>query len=149
MTLIVTDKHLSRRTLLKGTGAAIALPMLNAMQSAVASPANRSPVYCVAVVYVPNGIIMKDWVPGETGTDFTFPRILKPLEPFRRDITVISGLANTAAIQAKGGAHAKASGSLLPEPVRIELDLQILHDVSFGRHHLTVYHSRRDPVAGL
>ena len=113
MTLIITGKHLSRRTLLKGAGASIALPMLDAMQSAVAAPSNDAPVHRVAVVYVPNGIIMKDWVPSKTGTDFSFPRILKPLEPFRREITVISGLANTAARNAKGGGHAKASGSFL------------------------------------
>ncbi len=67
----------------------------------------------MAVVYVPNGIIMKDWKPAATGTDFAFTRILKPLEPFRQDITLLSGLANHAAEKAKGGGHAKASGSFL------------------------------------
>ena len=113
MTRIITGKHLSRRTLLKGAGAAIALPMLDAMRPALASPANESPVHRVAVVYVPNGIIMPEWLPGETGTEFTFPRILKPLAPFRHDITLISGLENTAAKNARGGGHAKASGSFL------------------------------------
>jgi len=65
------------------------------------------------VVYVPNGVIMKDWKPVETGKDFAYTRILKPLEPFREDITVISGLANDAANHAQGGGHAKASGSFL------------------------------------
>ena len=87
--------------------------MLNAMRPAVASSAVAAPVHRVAVVYVPNGIVMKDWLPVETGTDFTFPRILKPLESFRDHITVISGLENTVATRAKGGGHAKASGSFL------------------------------------
>ena len=84
---IITGKHLSRRALLRGAGVAIGLPMLDAMRPALARelpPARR-----LAVVYVPNGIIMNGWLPKETGKDFTFSRILKPLEPFRSDITVV------------------------------------------------------------
>ena len=113
MTTIITGKHLSRRTLLRGTGAAIALPVLDAMRPALAAPRSESPVHRVAVVYVPNGIIMRDWLPAESGAQFTLPRILKPLEPFRAEITVVSGLENTAAKKARGGGHAKASGSFL------------------------------------
>ena len=108
MSLIINGKHLPRRTLLKGAGASIALPQLNTMRSAVAASANTSPVRRVAVVYVPNGIIMKDWLPETTGQGFSFPRILKPLEPFRNHVTVISGLENTATTKAKGGGHTKA-----------------------------------------
>lgn len=108
---ILTGKHIDRRTMLRGLGAAIALPALDAMFPALALPA-RQPRR-VAVVYVPNGIIMKDWKPAAAGTNFAFTRILKPLEPFRRDITVISGLANHAAEKARGGGHAKATGSFL------------------------------------
>ena len=113
MTSIITSKPLSRRTLLKGVGAAIALPMLDAMHPIFASVADKSPVHRVAVVYVPNGIVMKEWLPNEPGTQFNLPRILQPLAPFRDKITVISGLENTATKKAKGGAHAKASGSFL------------------------------------
>ncbi|MCH2202782.1 MAG: DUF1552 domain-containing protein, partial [Fuerstiella sp.] len=56
---------------------------------------------------------MKDWIPNETGREFSFPRILKSLEPFRDQITVISGLENTAPTKVRGGGHAKASGSFL------------------------------------
>src|SRR5207237_9648392 len=59
------------------------------------------------------GIIMNQWKPETAGTDFAFTRILKPLEPFRQDITVLSGLANRAAEKARGGGHAKATGSFL------------------------------------
>src|SRR5438552_3472835 len=110
----LTGKHIDRRTLLKGVGAAIALPALDAMLPALAAPATRAgQARRVAVVYVPNGIIMKDWKPAAAGEDFAFTRILKPLEPFRKDITVLSGLANHAAEKARGGGHAKASGSFL------------------------------------
>ncbi len=110
----ITSKHLNRRTLLRGLGAAIALPMLDAMRPAFAAPPKiASQARRVAVVYVPNGIVMKDWKPAETGTNFAYTRILKPLEPFRQDITVLSGLANNIANVAKGGGHAKAAGSFL------------------------------------
>lgn len=106
-------ERLSRRTLLRGMGAAIALPLLDAMRSTSAALEGSRPVHRVAVVYVPNGIVMRDWLPEATGKDFAFTRILKPLEPFRNDLTVISGLANNAASKARGGGHAKASGSFL------------------------------------
>ena len=108
---IVTGKHLSRRTLLRGAGAAIALPLLDAMQPALAAPVRS--VRRLAVVYVPNGIIMNQWTPAESGKDYAFTRILKPLEPYRENITIISGLENKAAEKAQGGGHAKASGSFL------------------------------------
>ena len=108
---IITGKHLSRRTLLHGAGVAIALPWLDAMRPALA--AGVKPVRRMAVVYVPNGVIMNQWTPAEAGSDFKFTRILKPLEPFREDITIISGLENKAANKAQGGGHAKASGSFL------------------------------------
>ncbi len=110
----LTGKHLDRRTLLKGVGAAIALPALDAMRPALgAAVKSAKQPSRLAVVYVPNGVIMKDWKPAEAGKDFTYTRILKPLEPFREHVTVISGLANDAANHAQGGGHAKASGSFL------------------------------------
>jgi hypothetical protein len=112
----LTGKSLDRRTLLRGTGAAIALPMLDAMVPALAAPAKtragKAPGR-IAVVYVPNGIVMKDWTPQAVGKDYAFTRILKPLEPFREEINVLSGLANHAALPGRGGGHAKATGSFL------------------------------------
>ena len=108
---VLTGKHLDRRTLLRGVGAALALPALDAMFPALAAPAKQP--RRLAVVYVPNGVIMKDWKPAASGSDFTFTRILKPLEPFRQDVTLLSGLANHAAEKARGGGHAKATGSFL------------------------------------
>jgi len=108
---IVTGKHITRRTLLRGAGAAVALPWLDAMRPALASTPKA--VGRVGVVYVPNGIIMNQWLPSKTGADFEFARVMKPLERFRDDIVVVSGLSNHAANRGKGGGHAKASGSFL------------------------------------
>src|SRR5580658_10122015 len=93
----ITRKQISRRTLLRGAGTAIALPLLDAMFPALSKAAD--PIRRLSVVYVPNGIIMKDWTPAATGAGFEFTRILKPLEPFRQDITVVSGLASTASLK--------------------------------------------------
>jgi hypothetical protein len=110
---IITGKHLSRRTLLRGMGAALALPALDAMRPALRAATTAAPRR-LSVVYVPNGIIMKDWTPAATGEGFEFTRILKPLEPFRNDILLTSGLSNTAAQKVIGGGdHAKATGSFL------------------------------------
>lgn len=109
----VTRKAISRRAMLRGAGVAIGLPFLDAMHPALAGPRTAKAPSRMAVVYVPNGIIMKDWTPEGTGRDFEFKRILKPLEAFREDITLVSGLSNLASEKAKGGAHAKASGSFL------------------------------------
>jgi hypothetical protein len=108
---IITGRHLSRRALLRGAGAAVALPFLDAMRPALAGTPKA--VGRVGVVYVPNGIIMNQWLPSKTGADFEFTRVLKPLERFREDIIITSGLSNHAAQKAKGGGHAKASGSFL------------------------------------
>jgi hypothetical protein len=110
----LTGKHINRRTLLKGAGAIIGLPVLDAMRPALGAPAKAGRQAArIGVVYVPNGIVMKDWKVSAAGTAFEYTRILKPLEPFRQDITLLSGLANLAANKAKGGGHAKATGSFL------------------------------------
>ncbi len=110
---IITGRHVSRRTLLRGAGAAVGLPLLDAMRPALAAPSATQQASRIAVVYVPNGIVMNAWMPEGTGKDFTFARILKPLEPLREHITMVSGLANNAAVKAQGGGHARASGSFL------------------------------------
>ena len=92
---ILTDRRLSRRTLLRGLGAAIALPMLDAMTPALASArrVGKAPVRLV-FAYVPNGIIMKDWTPKTVGSGYELTRILTPLKSYRDDILLLSGLAD-------------------------------------------------------
>ena len=91
--MIVTKKAMSRRTVLRGMGVTLALPLLDSMIPAF-SPlrAAAKPVSRLGIVYVPNGIVMQSWTPAAEGSGFEFTPILKPLEPFRDRVTVISGL---------------------------------------------------------
>ena len=104
--MFLSKKHLSRRTVLKGAGATIALPLLDAM-----IPAGTALAQTVAAssprlgfVYFPHGALQEYWTPVQTGRDFDFPFILKPLEPLRDYVTVVSGLRN------KGGESASPHG---------------------------------------
>lgn len=112
--MIITKKHLPRRTFLKGMGVAVALPMLDAMTPAFASPAEKikAPLR-LAFAYVPNGIEMKSWTPKGVGKDFELTRILKPLEPFREDLLALTGLAHRAGSSKEAGDHARAGGTYL------------------------------------
>ena len=110
---MVTKKHLPRRTFLQGVGATIALPYLDAMTPAFA--AAEKPVTRAAFVYTANGIIMNDWTPAETGSNFAFSKTLKPIETFRDQTVVVSGLAhrNGEALGDGPGDHARAGASWL------------------------------------
>jgi hypothetical protein len=113
---MITRRHLSRRTLLRGLGTAIALPMFDAMTPAMAAPARSGPAPLrMAFTYVPNGIIMENWTPAADGKAFEFSRILKPLEPFREKLLVLSGLThnNGRALGDGPGDHARAAASFL------------------------------------
>lgn len=114
--MIITGKQLPRRMFLRGAGAAIALPLLDAMKPALASAATPvKPPVRLAFTYIPNGVTMKDWKPATTGAGFEFSRILKPLEPFRDDLVVLSGLDhhNANALGDGGGDHARAGAAFL------------------------------------
>lgn len=109
---------ISRRTMLKSAGAAVALPWLEAMapiHSWATTPANRPPVR-MGFLYVPNGVHMRDWTPAEEGRlPDELPSILSPLNSLRSDLTVISGLtADKARPHGDGGGdHARAMGAFL------------------------------------
>ncbi len=91
--MIITKASLPRRTFLRGVGATLALPFLDAMVPALGAFAAKPPRR-LGFVYVPNGVIQAQWEPAGTGTGFQFSRILKPLEPLREYVTVVSGLAH-------------------------------------------------------
>lgn len=117
---VLTGKHLDRRSLLKGFGAAIALPMLDAMIPAGASGSTLAassavPPTRLAFAYVPNGVTIADWTPTQVGSGFEFTRILKPLEPFRDRVNVLTGLAhhNAEALADGAGDHARAGACFL------------------------------------
>ncbi len=101
-------KALSRRSVLRGIGATIGLPFLEAMQN-VRQPAR------MMIVYAPSGKIMQYWTPAETGTAFTFSRTLKSLEKHREQVLVLSGLAanNGNSLGDGPGDHARAASCYL------------------------------------
>ncbi len=115
--MIITRRQLPRRTLLKGIGASLALPMLDAMTPALAAQGgpNDKTALRLVFVYVPNGIVMEEWTPGKMGAEYEFTRILKPLEKFREDLLILSGLDdhNGNALGDGPGDHARAGASFL------------------------------------
>ena len=97
--MFVTKKHLPRRTFLKGVGVSLALPLLDSMipaRTLLAQTAGK-PLSRLGFVYVPHGAIMDKWTPATEGAGFEFTPILKPLEPFRDRLNVVSGLGHRAA----------------------------------------------------
>ncbi len=109
--MIITKKAIPRRTVLRGLGASLALPLLDGMVPAFAAIRNTpaNPVRRLGVVYVPNGMMMEHWTPTTEGTGFDFPTILQPLEPFRDHLQVLSGMHGVAS----EGPHARASTRFL------------------------------------
>jgi hypothetical protein len=108
-------RQLSRRTLLRGAGTAIALPFLDAMLPAFAKTTPESPVRMM-YVYAPTGIMPQAWLPPTTGPDFEFQRVMKPMEKFRKDVLVLSGLSqHDVGIGGPDGPgdHARAVGTYL------------------------------------
>ncbi|MES2624664.1 MAG: DUF1552 domain-containing protein [Pseudomonadota bacterium] len=104
--MFISKKHLSRRTLLRGAGASIALPLLDAMIPASTALAQTAAAANprLGFVYFPHGAVMHEWVPKQTGTGFEYSRILKPLESLNEYVTVVSGLRN------KGGESSNPHG---------------------------------------
>jgi len=104
--MFLSRKHLSRREILKGAGATIALPLLDAM-----IPAGTALAQTVAAssprlgfIYFPHGALQDEWQPKQVGREFDFPFIIEPLKPFREYVTVVSGLRN------KGGESSSPHG---------------------------------------
>src|SRR5438874_1469091 len=97
--MFITKKHIPRRTVLKGAGAALALPLLEAMvpaATALAQTAARPKPRFVGC-FVPHGMAPGYWVPEKEGTDFDFKFCFKALEPFREYVTLTSGLHSRSA----------------------------------------------------
>jgi hypothetical protein len=110
--MFIARKHLSRRTFLQGAGAAVALPLLDSMVGAQ-TPLRRSaaaPKTRFVAFYVPHGATMDKWTPAADGTGFSFTEILKPLEPHRERINIVSGLAHPY-VAGSGGADVSAGAN--------------------------------------
>jgi hypothetical protein len=115
---VITNKHLSRRTVLRGLGTSIALPLLDAMIPAygIAARAASQPVNRLGAVYIPNGANMRSWVPATEGTTFELPPILQPLAGVRHRLVVLSGLRSNEAYQRPGegaGDHSRSAAAYL------------------------------------
>ena len=115
--MIITRKAMNRRTLLRGTGAVLALPLMEAMMpasshAAEAAAAARKRLH---VIYAPNGMMMEHWTPAKAGADYEMTPILKPLEPYRNKFQVISGLdhGQAEALGDGAGDHGRCCGTYL------------------------------------
>jgi hypothetical protein len=114
--MIVLKRFVSRREMLRGLGAAVALPMLDSMvpafsaRAATTTPSNR-----FGVVYVPNGMIMENYLPSKEGPDYEITPTLSALQPFREHFQILSGLTCIPTPGRPGGAHAKASTRFLTD----------------------------------
>src|SRR5262245_55185433 len=113
--MFLTKMSLARRTFLRGAGATVGLPLLEAMVPAFTALAQtpaapRAPRF--GAVFVPNGAIMEQWIPATAGTGFAFTPILKPLEAFKDSLVVVSNLtrANPGVVE---GDHAISAAGFL------------------------------------
>jgi hypothetical protein len=119
----MTPVPLPRRTFLRGLGASIALPMLDAMRPLRAA-ATKAPPLRVGFLFVPNGVHMPDWTPAGEGADFALPWILEPLQAHRSEFLMLSGLTQDKgrANGDGGGDHARSAASWLTcaQPLKSE-----------------------------
>ena len=116
--MIITKKHLPRRTFLCGLGASVALPLLDSMVPALTAQelTSAAPVKRLGIIYVPNGVFMENWTPPEEGSDFSLPSTMEPLSPFQDQMLVLTGLSNKMGDAWPGegaGDHARAAGAYL------------------------------------
>jgi hypothetical protein len=113
MAHFIFRKRVSRRAVLRGAGAAIALPMLESMVPALS--ATPKPSVRFGAIYFPHGATMARWTPKDDGTDFTFSEILQPLAPHRAHINVVTNLGHPLAYGPGGatGNHNRSSATFL------------------------------------
>jgi hypothetical protein len=128
--MIITKMSLPRRTVLRGLGAAVALPLLDAMVPAASalSRTAANPPRRFGVVYVPNGIAMEHWTPTQEGRGFDLTPILQPLAPFQDQMTVVSGLRGYWT-----PAHAGASTTFLTGAAGVAGETAPVADISMDQ----------------
>jgi len=90
--MILTNKSLPRRAFLRGLGAVVGLPLLDSMLPPMHATTRLKSARRLGIVYVPNGVIMEQWTPKTEGAAFDWSPTLQPLDPFRSQVTIISGL---------------------------------------------------------
>jgi hypothetical protein len=124
--MFITKKAIRRRTVLRGIGTTLALPLLDGMVpalTALAKTAGKSPMRFTGI-YVPMGMVMENWTPKTTGADFALTPIMQPLAAFKKQMTVVSGLDNAGVghpgaasafltdVRSRGGANIQAGVSM-------------------------------------
>lgn len=114
--MLITRKPLARRTFLRGAGAMVALPMLDAMIPVLASAGQNVPRR-LSIVYSPNGMNMAHWTPASTGRSYELTRTLQPLASYRDNMLVLTGLCNNSGDPLPGegetAPHERAGGVFL------------------------------------
>jgi len=115
--MMLTGKSIPRRTILRGIGTALALPLLDSMVPALRAGGQSvaRPIHRFGVVYVPNGMIMESYLPTVEGPGFELTPTLQALAPYRDQMLVLSGLDCVPAPGRPGGSHAKASTRFLTD----------------------------------
>jgi len=137
--MIITKVSLPRRTFLRGVGASLALPLLDAMVPALtaARETAAAPVRRLGVVYVPNGIAMDSWTPKAQGPAFELTPILQPLAPFRERMVVVSGLDGARSKGSHSGAASRFltgfGGTSSPGGVLASTSIDQIVAKEFGR----------------
>jgi hypothetical protein len=115
----ITKKHMSRRTVLRGLGTALSLPLLDSMvpaQTPLAKTA-ANPEIRLGLCFIPHGAVMANWTPAGEGTDLQLSRTLTPLEPFKNQVVVATNLAHKMAAPGgpgdNGGDHTRSPAVFL------------------------------------
>src|SRR5207253_6762574 len=114
--MIITKMHLPRRTVLRGLGAALALPLLDSMVPALTAIGKTAaaPIRRFGVFYVPNGMSMPYWFPKTEGPLKELPSTLQSLNELKERVLLCGGLADESANLVKGGGdHARSAGTFL------------------------------------
>ena len=128
--MMITKRKLDRRTVLRGVGAAVALPLLDAMVPALSAITRTAanPVRRLSVVYLPNGMAMEHWIPSSDGAGFELTPILQPLAQFQDQMLVVSGLKSYWP-----PAHAGASTTFLTGAAGVPGETAPVADVSMDQ----------------
>jgi hypothetical protein len=116
---LITKKHIPRRAFLRGVGVTLSLPLLDSMipaQTPLAKTAAK-PQFRMGLCFMPHGAVMDHWTPATEGANFEISRTLKPLEPFKDKLLVVSNLAHHNAAPAgpgdNGGDHTRSPAVFL------------------------------------
>jgi hypothetical protein len=113
--MIITNRVISRRQVLRGIGATLALPFLDAMVPVLSAQSKARAIHRFGVMYIPNGMIMNKYTPALDGASYELSPTLSSLAPYRDQLLVLTNLACVPTPGRPGGAHAKATTRFLTD----------------------------------